>query len=112
MFQSYSFVQSLRRSHLTKLTTPSGVVVSMLVVFLKIECFYNDLYASHASLLDPKNEDSRAKLTCYHTKNLPEVSPDEIKIALGQLKNWNVPGVHGVTTKLLKTGGKLVLSKL
>ncbi|CAB3240548.1 unnamed protein product [Arctia plantaginis] len=98
------FVQSLGRSHLTKLTTESGeVVASKPAVLLEVESFYGRLYASHASRPDPENEDSRASLTRHYTEDLPEVSIDEIEMALGQLKNGKAPGEHGVTTELLKT---------
>ncbi|PZC83241.1 hypothetical protein B5X24_HaOG208332 [Helicoverpa armigera] len=44
------FVQSLGRSHLTKLTTTSGEVISSVpAVLSEVENFYGRLYASHAS---------------------------------------------------------------
>ncbi|RVE41330.1 hypothetical protein evm_014016 [Chilo suppressalis] len=101
------FVQSLGRSHLTKLTTANGeVVVSKLAVLSEVKDFYSQLYASHASRPDPGNEDSRATLTRHFTEDLPEVSIGEIEIALGQLKNGKAPGEDGATTELLKAGGK------
>ncbi|RVE40575.1 hypothetical protein evm_014776 [Chilo suppressalis] len=106
-------VQSLGRSHLTKLTTPSGeVVTSKPAVISEVEDFYGQLYASHASRPDPGNEDSRATLTRHFTEDLPEVSIGKIEIALGQLKNGIAPGEDGVTTELLKAGGKPVLREL
>jgi hypothetical protein len=107
------FVQSHGRSHLTKLTTASGVVVaSKPEVLLEVECFYGRLYASHASRPDPENEDARATLTRHFTEDLPEVSIGEIEIALEQLKNGKAPREDGVTTELLKAEDKPVLKEL
>ena len=93
--------------HLTKLTTASGeVVASKPAVLSEVENYYDRLYASHASRPDTGNEDSRASLTRHYTEDLPEVSIDEIEIALGQLRNGKAPGEDGVTTELLKAGGK------
>nr|XP_026492455.1 uncharacterized protein LOC113398089 [Vanessa tameamea] len=104
------FVQSLGRSHLTKLTTASGEVVSSKpAVLSEVEDFYGRLYASHGSRPDPENEDPRATLTRHFTEDLPEVSIGEIEIALKQLKNGKAPGEDGVTTELLKTGDEILL---
>nr|XP_026497963.1 uncharacterized protein LOC113402056 [Vanessa tameamea] len=107
------FVQSLERSHLTKLTTASGEVISSKpAVLSEVEDFYGRLYASHASRPDPENEDPRATLTRHFTEDLSEVSIGEIEIALKKLKNGKAPGKDGFTTDLLKAGGKPVLREL
>jgi hypothetical protein len=90
------FYQSLGRSHLTKLTTASGVVVaSKPEVLSEVEDFYGRLYASHSSRPDPENKEARATLTRHFTEDLPENSVEEIEIVLGQLNNGKAPGDDG-----------------
>ncbi|KAI8430387.1 hypothetical protein MSG28_000676 [Choristoneura fumiferana] len=90
------FVKSLRRSYLTKLTATDGVVVSSRPEILsEIENFY-----------------SQATLTRHFTEDLPEVSLNEIAIALKQLKNGKAPREDGITTELLKSGGKPIMKEL
>lgn len=107
------FAQQLRRPHLTKLKTSSGKTVSSRSgVLSEIEAFYTRLYESQAPRPTPNKEDVRAPLTRHFTDELPEISQGEIEIALGQLRNGEAPGEDGVTSELLKAGGKPLLREL
>ena len=107
------FVRRLGRSHLTKLTTFSGkIVTSKPDILAEVENFYGKLYASKASRPQPDLGDPRATLSRHLSENLPEVTQNEISIALGQLKNGKAPGEDGITTELLKAGGKLIIACL
>lgn len=75
--------------------TQKNIVVSKPEILSEVENFYGQLYASHASQPDPENEDSRATLTRYFTKDRPEFSQHEIEAAFRQLKNGKGPGEDG-----------------
>ncbi|CAG4987506.1 unnamed protein product [Colias eurytheme] len=98
------FARKLNRSHLTKLTTSMGsVVTSKPEILSEVEDFYSRLYASHAP--QPESicsQDPRATLTRHYTEDLPDISLHEIELALGQLKNGKASGEDGITTELLK----------
>ncbi|CAG4922110.1 unnamed protein product [Colias eurytheme] len=100
------FARKLNRSHLTKLTTSMGsVVTSKPEILSEVEDFYSRLYASHAPQPESTcSQDPRATLTRHYTEDLPDISLHEIELALGQLKNGKASGEDGITTELLKAG--------
>ena len=54
----------------------------------------------------------RARFTRYYTKNIPDVTLYEIKMALKHLKNHKALGEDGITAELLKAGGKPVINAI
>ena len=107
------FTQQLGRSHLTKLRTHDGrTVLSKPEISAEIEDFYGRLYAAHAPSSRRDDHDSRATLTRHYTDELPDISQDEIVMALRQLRNGKAPGEDGITSELLKAGGAPVIREI
>ena len=77
-----------------------------------VEDYYANLYKPIVSEPLPDPKDPSAKLAKHLTQDLPDFSLYEIKNALKQMKNEKVPGQNGVTSELLKYGGKPVLMRL
>lgn len=57
-------------------------------------------------------EDTRTPLMHHFSEDILDIEVDEIRAALGQLKNESALGYDGVTTKLLKTTRRPVLKAL
>lgn len=101
-------------SQLTKLQNENGGTTSNTPEVLNIISeFYERLYSS----LTPQPtavhaRDKRAPLTRHYTEDIPEISSYEIKRALKQLKKYKAPGEDGITTELLKAGGRAVIKEL
>ncbi|CAK1581602.1 unnamed protein product [Parnassius mnemosyne] len=91
---------SVRKSQLSKLKTECCSIVSGTSEILsEIERFYG--------FYDP-----RSSLIRLYSEDIPDVSLSEIRMALQHLKNGKAPDEDGITTDLLKAGGKPVLEVL
>ena len=103
---------TIGQSHLTRLKTDAGTISSKPAILREIEGFYGQLYTLSRTPSPVTGGDRRAKLSRHYTDDLPDVSVCEIRIALEQLKNYKAPGDDGITTELMKAGGKLILNEL
>ncbi|XP_013144778.1 PREDICTED: uncharacterized protein LOC106108224 [Papilio polytes] len=96
---------SIGQSQLSKLKTEEGRVVSARPEILsEVERFYGQLYATQKPVTDLA-EDPRARLIRHYTEDIPDVSLDEISVALKQLQNNKAPGDDGITAELLRAAG-------
>lgn len=96
-----------------KITKEDGTTVTERPAILRaVEEFYHKLYSSQTEELIPSNSDPRAKLIRHLTEDLPDISIYEIKNALKKMKSGKTPGEDGITSELLKYGGKAILKQL
>ncbi|XP_048002484.1 uncharacterized protein LOC125239065 [Leguminivora glycinivorella] len=101
-------------SQLIKLEDEGGHVVTDTPGLLNVVAkFYGELYESqNTQNLQHGAECSRATLTKHFTEDIPDISTYEVKQAMRQLKQYKAPGEDGITTELLKAGGRPILKEL
>ncbi|CAH2215544.1 jg20938 [Pararge aegeria aegeria] len=95
-------------------TNNGSLVSSKPGIWREVGYFYGQLYSTVQTPVEDEMmaKDPRAKLTRHYTEDIPVVSLYEVSVALEQLKNGKAPGDDGITAKLLKAGGKLILKVL
>lgn len=106
------FVKRLERSHLSKLTTADGRVVSSKPEILsEVEDFYGCIYASQSPVPEPVLRDPRATLDQHYTDELPDISINEIELASKLQKIGKSPDEDRDTTELLRARENPVLKQ-
>lgn len=100
------------KTQIIKMKNQQGTIVSDKGEILKIiEDFYTNLYTSTAP--EPEAESKISKnghinILNVGSEDIPEITIEEIKETLKQMKNRKCPGEDQITSEMLKMGGKAV----
>lgn len=106
------------RKEITKIKDEEGNITSNRKEILRtVENFYNALYRSR----EENNLDLKAEpelITCEKgiinqgSETLPDITTDEINLALQKTKNQKSSGEDGVVADAIKIGGEILLNKI
>ncbi|CAG9771391.1 unnamed protein product [Ceutorhynchus assimilis] len=72
-----------------------------------VQEFYADPYETKVTS-DISEQDQEVKVMNVNSEDIPEITKDEIRLALHHMKNGKAAGEDGILTEMLKQGGDIL----
>ena len=101
------------KKEIFKLRDKTGTIKSDRSAILDIaKEFYEDLFSSKRSNPNSTSDEDRPVIMNVGSEDLPDITVDEVKAAVDEMKNKKSPGEDGVPIEAIKLGGDSLLSAI
>ncbi|KAL3267109.1 hypothetical protein HHI36_011249, partial [Cryptolaemus montrouzieri] len=88
------------------------IVTNKAEIIRVIEGFYEELFRSELPIPPDVKEHNRNKVTNVNSEEMPDITVEETRSALNQLKNGGSPGEDRITNEMMKFGGDVLIQAM
>lgn len=97
---------NIGKKEMTSLKDRTGrIITNRESILEEIEKYYTDMYTSRVEPNEEQKEESKKTIQNVGSEDIPEITEEEIMLALKTIKNNKAAGPDGILPEMLKEGG-------